>query len=65
MGSLWQVADPSTAVLMARFYAGREQAHGDDAMALAGAQRSFLERATRSAWGHPFYWAPFLILGSA
>jgi CHAT domain-containing protein len=64
MGSLWQVADPSTAVLMARFYAGREQARRDDALALAAAQRSFLEPATRAAWGHPFYWAAFLILGS-
>jgi len=64
MGSLWQVADPSTAVLMARFYAGREQAQRDDATALAAAQRSFLEPATRATWGHPFYWAAFLILGS-
>jgi CHAT domain-containing protein len=64
LASLWEVADLSTSVLMSRFYRSRQETGRDDALAIARAQRSFLEPATRETWGHPFYWAPFLILAA-
>ena len=64
LASLWQVADLSTATLMTRFYAQRETAGQDEALALATAQRSFLGPSAPASWGHPFYWAPFLVLAS-
>src|SRR5262249_5466354 len=64
LGSLWQVADPSTATLMARFYAAREDPGRGEGMALPPAQRSFLVPGVQATWGHPFYWAAFLVLGS-
>jgi len=60
--SLWSVNDRSTSLLMRRFYEsllGRGAAR--DA-ALAAAKRALLAKsATRS----PFYWAPFVLIGSS
>jgi len=59
----WSVASRETADLMIGFYADWHR-HGDTpfakARALRSAQLRLLEnRATR----HPFYWAPFIVLG--
>ena len=76
VGSLWPVADTSTAVFMKYFYQGMTQAGGmDNSMALATAQRRFLSsskdpslknlsEADLARWRQPRYWAPFVLSGS-
>lgn len=55
--SLWSVNDESTATFMTEFY--RVWAAGSPrARALQGAIR-----AVRSIYPHPFYWAPFIVVG--
>jgi CHAT domain-containing protein len=56
VGTLWDISDESTAHLMREFYArlGTES----KAQALRSAQL-----AVRARYPHPFYWAPFLIIG--
>lgn len=62
--SLWQVADRSTAELMVDFY--RELENGgsgaDKAEALRTAKRAMIARG--GARAHPFYWAPFILIGA-
>lgn len=66
----WKVADDSTAELMKQFYAHLKQGKSK-AAALRAAQLSLLrpqsqntQRATRNMkWTHPFYWAPFVLVG--
>jgi CHAT domain-containing protein len=63
MASLWSVADASTASLMQNFYAayaGTGPAIGK-AAALQQAQRELLKS---EATAHPFYWAPFVLMGN-
>ena len=55
--SLWDVQDRSTTQLMTSFYT-RFQAHGDAASALQGAMQELRERQP-----HPYYWAPFVLIG--
>jgi tetratricopeptide (TPR) repeat protein len=55
--SLWRVDDEVTAALMATFYA-RLEAGASASEALRHAQLATLERAP-----HPFFWAPFALLG--
>jgi CHAT domain-containing protein len=57
--SQWSVDDAATAQLMAGFYGGVKQGQAKDA-ALRGAALSLLRDGRHS---HPFYWAPFLVLG--
>jgi CHAT domain-containing protein/tetratricopeptide (TPR) repeat protein len=66
--SLWRVEDASTAQLMERFYhgllAGRSRAG-----ALRAAQLALLtgarEGKSQAMWQHPYFWAPFRLLGDA
>jgi CHAT domain-containing protein len=61
LATLWAVADESTSVLMADMYRQRQQ-HGLSKIgALQQAQRAMLN-STRYA--HPFYWAPFILMGN-
>ena len=55
--SLWDVQDQSTAEYMTTFY--RRLAEGQTA---AEASRSAL-RSLRSKYDHPYYWAPFCLVG--
>ena len=55
--SLWDVYDRSTADFMAAFYRDLEN-HGNKARA---AQQAML--AVRDRYSHPFYWAPFVLVG--
>jgi len=57
VASLWNVDDLATSYLMERFYA--QPAHISKREALRTAQ---LE--TRKRFTHPFYWAPFYLIGS-
>jgi CHAT domain-containing protein len=55
--SLWSVDDESTARLMERFYAGLAAGLGP-AVAMRRAQAEL-----RPASSHPYYWAPFVVIG--
>lgn len=58
--SLWSVADDSTSHLMQNFYrllvAGKDKA---EALQLAKQ-----EMLGKSLWGHPYFWAPFVLVGN-
>jgi CHAT domain-containing protein len=55
--SLWAVNDASTASLMEHFYWSVEQGHSP-AAAMRAAQCEL-----RRMYPHPYYWAPFLVIG--
>ena len=57
--SLWNVHDQSTAEFMGRFYK-RYQNGTNKASALREAMRELRER-----YPHPYYWAPFVLIGKA
>jgi CHAT domain-containing protein len=57
--SLWQVADASTAELMAGFYRRLER-EGDKAEALRRAKQELIEAGR---YAHPYFWAPFVLSG--
>ena len=59
LASLWEVNDRSAGILMHSFYGQLRQA--DKATALARAQRSM--RARSGPYAHPYYWAPFVLVG--
>jgi len=59
MVSLWDVHDESASEFMGEFY-GRYVKGGTPAAALAGAMR-----AARRERPHPYYWAPFSLVGHA
>ncbi|HLH44948.1 MAG TPA: CHAT domain-containing protein [Bryobacteraceae bacterium] len=59
--SLWEVNDIATARLMEAFY--REMRDGESpAMALRKAKLSFL-RGNAAGLRHPYFWAPFVLVG--
>ena len=61
VASLWAVSDESTAVLMNEFYT-RMLGNKDPASeALAAARLELLGHPTYS---HPFYWSPFVVIGT-
>jgi CHAT domain-containing protein len=57
--SLWKVADDSTPHLMESFY-GEMLAGTPKADALRRAQLEILQH---SSYAHPFWWAPFVVVG--
>jgi tetratricopeptide (TPR) repeat protein len=57
--SLWMVNDRSTAQLMSRFYKGLL-----DGLTNAYALREAILEV-KSAFPHPYYWAPFILLGKS
>lgn len=59
LATLWEVNDRSTSDLMRSFY--RQIAHEDKAAALASGQR---EMRAGTRYRHPYYWAPFVLVGS-
>ena len=72
IASLWPVADASTKMLMHRFYRNRELSPGKTKLeALREAQLDLLSRTKRhgrsappSPYTHPYYWAPFFLMGN-
>lgn len=75
VASLWSVADEPTASLMLRFYRHRVQEGFSTATALREAQIEMIRGTNtdgpatpalnRRNLDHPYYWAPFIILGNA
>lgn len=59
LASLWSVSDDSTRDFMTEFYK-RLAAGESKAMALQGAQAKLL---SDPKFNHPFYWAPFVLMG--
>jgi CHAT domain-containing protein len=59
--SLWQVSDTSTADLMIRFYHHLE-GMGDKAEALRRSKLALIEGGETD---HPYYWAPFILIGQS
>jgi CHAT domain-containing protein len=57
--SLWMVNDRSTAQLMSRFYRGLR-----DGLTKAHALREAI-LDVKAAFPHPYYWAPFVLLGKS
>jgi len=60
--SHWEVNDHSTSLLMQAFYRNLQSGQ-TKAGALRSAQRSFLEGKFEAKYEHPFYWAPFYLVG--
>lgn len=60
--TLWAVADQSTGQLMQRFYGFLLQGESK-ASALRCAQLELLHSATDTAFSHPYFWAPFVLVG--
>ena len=58
--SLWPVEDESTAKLMVGFY--DELSRGTDTV--QALRKAKLERIAHPASSHPYYWAPFVLVGS-
>jgi CHAT domain-containing protein/tetratricopeptide (TPR) repeat protein len=61
MVSLWRVADVSSRGLMVDFYRRSSSGMGQP-RALRESKLAMIEGAR---WAHPFYWAPFILVGSA
>ncbi|MEW6280993.1 MAG: CHAT domain-containing protein, partial [Candidatus Eremiobacterota bacterium] len=59
MATLWKVADESTCALMLDFYSNLKQGQSLS-RSLQGAQVKLLSRPDTA---HPFYWAPFVLMG--
>ncbi len=60
LGTLWQVSDESTALLMGDFY-NHLRAGATKAEALRRAQLALLADPN---FRHPFYWAPYILVGN-
>jgi CHAT domain-containing protein/tetratricopeptide (TPR) repeat protein len=65
VASLWPVADASTATLMKNFYRDRQD-HPElpKIEALRKAQLGLVRGEVSNEWTHPFYWAPFVLIGN-
>ena len=63
LATLWAVDDRSTVDLMQTFYQSFENPglNGNKAMALADAQRTL---RSDGRYQHPYYWAPFVLVGA-
>ncbi len=61
LATLWRVADESTARFMENFYQLRQERRLTKVGALQQAQLEFI-RSDR--FGHPFFWAPFILMGN-
>jgi CHAT domain-containing protein/tetratricopeptide (TPR) repeat protein len=59
--SLWAVSDESTAELMKNFYEAMISERRPAAEALAGARLALLESPK---YAHPFFWSPFIVIGT-
>ena len=61
VASLWNVSDASTTILMQRFYENLIQKKLSITDALTRAQISMI---SNGQYAHPFFWAPFVLIGN-
>lgn len=67
MASLWSVGDESTANLVAEFYSKLRESKMSKAQALQIAQLKLInakETEIDIQYNHPYYWAPFILIGN-
>ncbi|HAZ47975.1 MAG TPA: CHAT domain-containing protein [Cyanobacteria bacterium UBA11369] len=62
LGTLWQVDDASTSILMSRFYQELALNKVTKAVALQQAQLSLLKQGGNQQ--HPYYWSPYILVGN-
>jgi CHAT domain-containing protein/tetratricopeptide (TPR) repeat protein len=63
IASLWQVDDGGTQALMLAFYTELQQGKSKN-QSLQSAQRSLLKDPKLQRFSHPYYWAPFILIGN-
>ena len=63
LASLWQVDDVATSIFMTKFYEELATKSGNKAEALRNAQKFLIEDPS-GEFNHPYYWAPFVLLGN-
>lgn len=61
LGSLWPVDDEATKTLMVRFYERLITGKANKAKSL---QRAQLDLLANRSFEHPFFWAPFILVGN-
>ena len=61
LGTLWSVNDLASAELVGEFYAQLHAQPVSKAVALQRAQQMLVRDPNRA---HPYYWAPFLLIGN-
>ena len=61
LGTLWSVNDAAAAAVVGEFYGQLHEQHVSKAVALQRAQQKVLRDVNHS---HPYYWAPFLLIGN-
>jgi CHAT domain-containing protein len=61
--SLWKVSDKSTTKLMYDFYRFLTENNENKSDALHKAKLNMIEN-TEKEWAHPFFWSPFILIGS-
>jgi CHAT domain-containing protein len=64
IATLWPVADESTATFMNALYRAHQVDHLDKAESLRQAQLALLRGDSHIPYAHPFYWAPFILMGN-
>jgi CHAT domain-containing protein/Tfp pilus assembly protein PilF len=64
LASLWAVNDTSTSDLMQRFYQNLSKGTMTKSEALRQAQLSMLKSTSPQNYSHPYYWAPFILIGN-
>ncbi len=63
IASLWQVDDGGTQALMLAFYTALQQGQSKN-QSLQAAQRTLLNNPKLRQFSHPYYWAPFILIGN-
>ncbi|UCF64644.1 MAG: CHAT domain-containing protein [bacterium] len=67
VASLWEVADPSTALLMERFYEHLKIHNKGEALAMTQREMIAGKYGNRQSgehdYTHPYHWAPFVLVG--
>ncbi len=61
IGSLWQISDEATSILMSALYTKLTDRNLSRAEALRSAQLTLLKEGE---FNHPYYWSPFILLGN-
>jgi CHAT domain-containing protein len=65
LASLWSVNDSSTSQLMQQFYSNlASNTQPTKVQALRQAQLSLLHGENSTRFSHPYYWAPFILIGN-
>jgi CHAT domain-containing protein/Flp pilus assembly protein TadD len=65
LATLWEVNDSSTGLFMQMFYGLFAKASGRTKLgALQQTQIFFIDHPTKPEYRHPFFWAPFVLMGN-